>query len=368
MRLRSLRSRLHYHLTGRPRASLNPFREPGQAQWASGALLSRTPLILGTSQNGDTPLGLATILGPELADRDVLFLVFLTWSHESPRRAWKLAELIRLYRLRHPRHRFLVLANTALEVDRLRASRADAVLANHNLFADEAVFRPIAGAVVDHDAVLNARMHPFKRHYLASEAGRVALVYYRDGTLSGEESESYFASVRAALPHATFANERGGERYRWLSPEEVNGWLNRARVGLSLSAEEGANFASIEYLLAGLPVVSTVSRGGRERYFDPADCIVCDADRREIGEAVAALSARNIPRQAVRGRVLRQIEAERDELRRAIAERAQSWSPKAPDPDMRAFRHLARWRRASDLERDMRVELAAFLSPTGQVS
>ena len=44
--------------------------------------------------------------------------------------------------------------------------------------------------------------------------------------------------------------------------------LSRARVGLCLSEEEGAMFASIEYLLCGLPVVSTPNMGGRDFFFD----------------------------------------------------------------------------------------------------
>ena len=47
---------------------------------------------------------------------------------------------------------------------------------------------------------------------------------------------------------------------------------------------EGANYASVEYLLAGLSIVSTPSiSGGREVYFDPEFCIVCDPDHQHSG-------------------------------------------------------------------------------------
>jgi glycosyltransferase involved in cell wall biosynthesis len=49
----------------------------------------------------------------------------------------------------------------------------------------------------------------------------------------------------------------------------VNQGLARAVVGLCLSTVEGSNYASMEYMLAGLPIVSTPSIGGREVYFDP---------------------------------------------------------------------------------------------------
>ncbi len=63
-----------------------------------------------------------------------------------------------------------------------------------------------------------------------------------------------------------------------------------------LSAEEGSSYASMEYLLAGLGVVSTHSTGGRDVYFDPDYCITCDPTPEAVRDAVAELRARNIPR------------------------------------------------------------------------
>ena len=38
---------------------------------------------------------------------------------------------------------------------------------------------------------------------------------------------------------------------------------------------EGANYSSSEYLLCGLPVVSTESSGGRDYWFDDYNSIIC---------------------------------------------------------------------------------------------
>ena len=70
-------------------------------------------------------------------------------------------------------------------------------------------------------------------------------------------------------------------------------------------------FACAEYLLAGLPVVTTPNKGGRDFYVDDDFCVTVPADPRDIAAAVAALKARAIPRQAVRERTMRRIEAER---------------------------------------------------------
>ena len=56
---------------------------------------------------------------------------------------------------------------------------------------------------------------------------------------------------------------------RDLNTEEVRRILVQSRCGLALSAQEGAMYASGEYLLAGLPVVTTRSRGGRDAFTIP---------------------------------------------------------------------------------------------------
>lgn len=60
------------------------------------------------------------------------------------------------------------------------------------------------------------------------------------------------------LAHAHWFNHEGSA-CEWLDSEELNRCLNQCRLGLCLSAVEGPMYASIEYLLAGLPVVSTES-------------------------------------------------------------------------------------------------------------
>ncbi len=70
-------------------------------------------------------------------------------------------------------------------------------------------------------------------------------------------------------------------------------------------------YASIEYMLAGLPIVSTPSRGGRDVFFDPDYCVVVEPNARAVREAVDALRARNIPREYVRARTLAKLEPER---------------------------------------------------------
>jgi glucuronoxylan 4-O-methyltransferase len=61
-------------------------------------------------------------------------------------------------------------------------------------------------------------------------------------------------------------------------------------------------------------VVSTPSKGGRDVFFDPDYCIVCEPHPLAVREAVAALRARRIPAADVRARTLARVEPERERL------------------------------------------------------
>jgi glycosyltransferase involved in cell wall biosynthesis len=99
-----------------------------------------------------------------------------------------------------------------------------------------------------------------------------------------------------------------------LPPGAVNDACSRAAVGLCLSPYEGAMQASMEYLLAGLPVVSTPARGGRDTFYRSEYCIIADANPRSVREAVDELQRRAIPREYVRTRTLELVNAQRQKL------------------------------------------------------
>lgn len=72
--------------------------------------------------------------------------------------------------------------------------------------------------------------------------------------------------------------------------------------------------ASIEYLFAGLPVVSTLSRGGRDQFFDSDCCVSVPPSPQLIAEAVRELIAQRIPRDYVRRRTMHRLALHRERL------------------------------------------------------
>ncbi len=115
------------------------------------------------------------------------------------------------------------------------------------------------------DAVFNARPNAFKRHYLTQLIESKLFIAY-EWKVTDVDLEAYG-------PTKIYMNVKGSE---------VGLALNEARVGLMLSEEEGACYASTEYLLCGLPVVSTASRGGRDEYYNEGNSIICEASAESV--------------------------------------------------------------------------------------
>jgi glycosyltransferase involved in cell wall biosynthesis len=227
-----------------------------------------------------------------------------------------------------------VLCNSPAELDLLTEFGTPAAVMNHNIFVDTRVFGPLPDESKNYEAVSVARMTPWKRQILACELRSVAHVSVREASLPWEETLAYFQQMQRAMPSHSFLNPIEGERFRPLAPAEVNVVLNRARVGLCLSAAEGAMFANMEYMLAGLPVVSTPNLGGRDFFFDPDYCLTVPANAGAVRAAVESLVARNIPASYIRSRTLARAERERGHfielLRQAGRHRAPSVGREGP--------------------------------------
>src|SRR5262249_24334360 len=136
-----------------------------------------------------------------------------------------------------------------------------------NAFVNESIFE-IADGKKSYDAVYNARYLTYKRHDLAKQVDNLLLILTTP-------TEEQVLEVKKLLPQSTIANEQDG-KVDHLSARAVSIELNKARCGLCLSKVEGAMFASIEYLLCGLPIVTTANVGGRNWYFSNEYVKFCD--------------------------------------------------------------------------------------------
>jgi glycosyltransferase involved in cell wall biosynthesis len=275
--------------------------------YVGGLVVSPDPVITYSKRSTDAPLGLAGARPEAFRGRKALHLLGLSYTIEPRRLFAEVAVHLKDLASQLPDNRFIVLANSEFEAYLLSTVGVPSMLSSQAVFIDDNTFRP-QEAEPRFDAIYNARLLPMKRHELARDVKSLGLLY----DIGSAEEPPQYDQVKALLPQATFINhELGSGSYRQLKVEECAAQLNTARAGLCLSAEEGLMQAALEYLLCGLPVVSTRSIGGRDRYFMPPFCRVVPDDPAAIADAVATLTGTRIPKAAVRSYIMHLLRFER---------------------------------------------------------
>lgn len=217
-----------------------------------------------------------------------------------------------------PGHIFVVISSVEYEAFLLGQAGVAALFANQSMFVDERVWKlaePIPGNKPAFDVAFNARFDKMKRHNLATELENLLLIYSYCFDASVTDATT---RIKEILPKAYYANhELNAGKYAHLTPAQITRLYDVTDVGLCLSAEEGICRASIEYLLCGLPVVSTYSIGGRDRYYSKKYCRVVAPEPRAIATAVNELKACNFSKQEVRDQVLADLHFDRQNFLRA---------------------------------------------------
>lgn len=197
---------------------------------------------------------------------DLFYVNIGTYYHE-----WLVKhDLEMLDSLNLDKNRFIILANDIREYKLFAEHGFQCIIANNCSWLDSSQFS-IKSSAKEFDAVYVARDVEFKRHFLAERIENLALVC---GPPLGEPK----GSADALKPKWRNSHV--------LTNLEVSDIISKSKVGLILSENEGACYASSEYLLSGIPVVSTASLGGRDYFYNSYNSIVCNPDPMEIRDAV----------------------------------------------------------------------------------
>ncbi|QIG52184.1 glycosyltransferase [Nordella sp. HKS 07] len=250
--------------------------------------------------------------------RKGLHLLLPTWNLEGSL-ATQLRNALETASTGMPGHEFLAICSTEYETHLLGLEGIPALLAHQSMFIDENVWRP-GGTTIEtlrvFDAVYNARFDAMKRHELARKVSNLLLIY---GLTIHKPIAEATEEMRIILPGSHFANEiKGAGTYTPLRSAEIAQLYARARVGLCLSREEGYSRVSTEYMLCGLPVVSTASIGGRDRYYGNEYCRIVEDDEDAVAAAVQQLIERNYSALDVRNKLIRSLVFERANFLKAI--------------------------------------------------
>jgi glycosyltransferase involved in cell wall biosynthesis len=251
-------------------------------------------------------LGLMSIR-PELFEkRRSLSLLTLAYTHELPYQLKRLIEEIAEAAIRFPLATIVMLANTEIENQSFKKAGIHSLLANELIFGNILNYHlPQTRSQKLFDAVYVGRLHPQKRHELAININSLLCLYYRTDL-------STVNKFRESLPNAVFGNhDFNNNEFTLLTGDRYLAALDSSHVGLCLSEAEGAMRASIEYQLCGLPVVTTPSLGGRDRFLQHGFAMTVEPDAQEIAKAVTALKDADFPAQAVRDNAVALIQRDR---------------------------------------------------------
>jgi glycosyltransferase involved in cell wall biosynthesis len=193
--------------------------------------------------------------------------------------------------------KLVMLHNSVRETWRSKAF-VPSYFCNHNLHVSEHSFQ-VAPLPKVYDAVYVAAAKPYKRLELAAKIKSLFVVTY------------FWPDVRDANGlwdlHAFEPRIRNADFNRdFISSDEVKAKISSSHTALALSAKEGAMFACQEYLLCGIPVVSTHSLGGRDVWLNPGNSVIVDDTPEAVAAGVEELKAKAIPAEDVRAGALAQ--------------------------------------------------------------
>jgi|ERR1051325_4429993 glycosyltransferase involved in cell wall biosynthesis len=297
---------------------------PGDLFVQGFGVLNRDPTVIHSFRYLDDIFpSLQAVLAGLPPSRQVVVLVSLGWSVVVQYGTPDFSMMREKYRRLHEQFhncRVIYLANDATEAALLNQFGLEAVLCQHNSFLrpeDYPCKEPsLVGAGAERfEAIYVGRLHPYKRVELMSGLQRSALIYENFDL-------DYYHRIREQIAAVTLINGLpGSNEFRVLPKSEVLALIRDSKVGLCLSEVEGAMFASGEYLLSGVPVVSTYSVGGRDAYWDEQCCVLCPADAALIASAVAQLQAAMIDPRVVRTQMIVRIMQMRLQLINYLRER-----------------------------------------------
>lgn len=244
----------------------------------------------------------------KITKKKIYLICGLWWTIETPLHLSKIIFRVLRNKILFPNIKVSILCNTERERSLLRIFGINAIFCNHNSFIDERIFTIDPEATKTYDAVYNAVLEKFKRHSLCRKIKRLSLITYKF------ENKAYKSLLdRILTNNPTWLNYES-EPPRFLNTEEIVTAYNASRVGLALSKEEGAMYASTEYLLCGLPVVSTKSKGGRDIFYNDLNSVIVNELEDEVESAIQKLSSRASNGQKIRDETLKIMYTHRQNL------------------------------------------------------
>ncbi len=153
--------------------------------------------------------------------------------------------------------------------------KSDVLFCNHNAFLNEKTFNINESDLnKEHDLVIDSAFHKYKNVDLANKIPNVLHIGYIKKDIS-----------EVVIPdYGVILNYLSGS-YKRINKTHINNFYNKSLMGGIFSTTEGACFASSQYLLCGLPVISTKSVGGRDIWYNDKNSVICENNEDDIFKA-----------------------------------------------------------------------------------
>ena len=286
-------------------------------------VMSKNPIIIFTSEEVDELHHFSKIINK---DRAATFFKLFQWTlFDSP---WVIDKVIRdyhIYKENFPKHKIIFLLNTHEEYYLLKLKGIPCEFINQNSLIDPKLFYPM-NIPKKYNCIYNGRFELLKRHYLLEKCEKTGLISAPILRMDNKK-KLYIKKLKSIIPATEILNYSSPKKFidfntdepiPQLSPLKVNEYLNLSKVGLILSHKEGACYAAVEYLLAGLPVISSRSLGGRDVFFDERFCRIVPSNKYAISNAARELIRLDIDPNFIRSEVLKKIKPHIDRLKNLI--------------------------------------------------
>lgn len=182
----------------------------------------------------------------------------------------------------------VILANTLEEKDFFEQNtHREVLLCNNNAFINEDIFKPFDAPVKIYDMSVNSRFVRKKNTCIAKLVDNVVhMGYYAEKTDFHHIFPPFGQYVNFSDTTSSGTYSFSPNDFRFLNGSVVNEYNNKSITGGIFTSVEGACRSSSEYLLAGIPVVSTVSLGGRDIWYDRHNSLICDGTPESVAECV----------------------------------------------------------------------------------
>ena len=216
----------------------------------------------------------------------------------------------------YPNHDITLVCNTKQEFDIFQSRGVKCKYINQNALVDSSIFNVNTSIEKNHEVVYNGRLELTKRHYLLKKCKSISLVSAIVHNVN-DSKNAFLNHLNSTIPHAQILNFNPfrkltnytfDESIPQLTSKEISDYYNAHKVGVILSDKEGACYASVEYLLSGLPVVSTVSIGGRDVFLDNRFCRTVKSTSNAVYNAVEELKLLNISPEFVRQETIKNFQ------------------------------------------------------------